>query len=78
MPFRKPTRMGRERKSASAPSLRKLAPMQKSPASAASVTESDRYRASSPPASGATTAATRAQVAASGPTTSCREVPNSA
>jgi hypothetical protein len=40
-PFRKPTRMGLERKSATAPSRRKLAPMQKRPASVVMVMVSD-------------------------------------
>jgi hypothetical protein len=42
MPFRKPKRIGLERKSASAPSRRKLAPRQHTPARKHKVTESDR------------------------------------
>lgn len=52
--------------------------MQKSPASAARATERDRCRSGSAAASGVKAAATRAQVAASGPTISCRDVPNRA
>jgi hypothetical protein len=44
IPFMNPTRMGRERKSASAPSLRKLAATQIAPAMNASDTESEAYR----------------------------------
>ena len=42
IPFRKPTRIGRDRKSASAPRRRKLAPIQKSPARKARVMDRDR------------------------------------
>ena len=78
MPFMNPTRIGRDRKSASTPSFRKLAPMHSTPARKASVSDSAMYSCASPAASGATEAATSVQVAASGPTTSWREEPNSA
>ena len=76
IPFRKPTSMGFERKSARAPNLKKLAPMHSTPASKASATDSDSYSFWSPEANGATAAATSAHVEASGPMINCREVPN--
>jgi len=41
IPFRKPTSMGFERKSARAPNLKKLAAMHSTPASKANVSDSD-------------------------------------
>jgi hypothetical protein len=52
--------------------------MQSSPAMRVRTTVRDAYSRGSPPASGAIAAAVMAQVAASGPTMSCREVPKSA
>ncbi len=52
--------------------------MQKTPVMIASAAVSDRYRDRSWPASGATTAATMAQVAASGATISWRDEPKKA
>ena len=78
IPFKNPTKIGLDKKSASAPRRRKLAPMQSNPLKKVKVTESERYRSLSDPASGATAAATSAQVAASGFTISCRDVPKTA
>ena len=69
-PFMNPMRMGLERKSPTAPSRKKLARMQKTPARNASITDMDAYSFGSPAASGATDAATIAQTAASGLTIS--------
>jgi hypothetical protein len=77
-PFRNPTRMGLDKKSAIAPSRKKLAAMQNRPAKNVTVTESDQYNWLSPPASGATAAAIIAHTAASGFTINCREVPKKA
>ncbi len=78
MPFRKPTRIGLDRKSASAPRRKKLPATHNRPAKKVSVIESERYKSASPAASGAMAAAIMAQVAASGLTISCREVPKTA
>ncbi len=78
MPFKNPTRIGFDRKSASAPNLKNRARIQKTPATKARSIESEKYSSSFPAASGPTAAATSAQVAASGPTINCRDVPNSA
>ena len=67
MPFRNPTRIGFERKSASAPNFRKLPAMQRAPVKTASAIESDKYKFASPIANGATAAATSAHVPESGP-----------
>ncbi len=74
-PFKYPTRIGFDKKSASAPSRKKLAPMQNNPAKSASATDNDQYNSASFPAIGATDAAIIAQAAASGLTMSCRDVP---
>ncbi|MOA16817.1 hypothetical protein D3C78_1370470 [compost metagenome] len=70
--------MGRERKSASTPSLKRLAIRHQKPVMAVMVITSCHWRVGSPAASGVTTAAMTAQVAASGPTMSWREVPKRA
>src|SRR3954468_8297977 len=78
IPFKKPTRIGFDRKSASAPNRKNRAAIQNTPARKASVMESETYRSALPAANGPTAAATIAQVAASGPTINCRDVPNNA
>jgi hypothetical protein len=78
IPFRNPTSIGFDRKSAKPPRRKNFARMQNTPAMKARVMESEKYASSSPAAIGATTAATSAQVAASGPTINCREVPKRA
>ena len=75
MPFRKPIRIGLDRKSANAPRRKKLPAMHNTPVKNVSAIESDKYNSASPAASGAIAAAIMAQVAASGFTISCREVP---
>jgi hypothetical protein len=77
-PFMKPTRTGLERKSPTAPSRKKLARMQNTPARNASITDIAEYKAGSPAASGATDAATIAQTAASGLIIKWRDVPKMA
>lgn len=77
-PLSRPTRIGRARKSARPPRRRKLAATQKTPVSSVRATENERYMPLLPAASGATTAAIMAQVAASGPMINWREVPASA
>src|SRR4051812_13349333 len=52
--------------------------MQKTPARKASVMESETYKSALSAANGPTAAATIAQVAASGPTINCRDVPKNA
>src|SRR5262249_21215446 len=47
-PFRKPTRIGLDRKSAKAPRRKKLATMQMSPVKNVNVIESDKYRSALP------------------------------
>src|SRR5436190_23149215 len=78
IPFRNPTRMGFERKSANAPNRRNRAAMQSTPARNARATDSETYSSSSPAPNGPMAAATSAQVAASGPMINWRDVPNNA
>jgi hypothetical protein len=75
MPFKNPTRIGLDRKSAITPSRKKLATIQNKPARNVSVTESDQYNSPLPPARGPIAAAIIAHTAASGLTINCREVP---
>src|SRR6516165_7440050 len=78
MPFKNPIRIGLDRKSANAPSRKKLAMMQNMPAKNVIATVSDQYNSLSPRASGATAAAIMAHAAASGFTINCRDVPKMA
>ena len=77
-PFMKPTRIGRDRKSAIAPRRSRLAARHMNPTSRVSIIASARCCDGSPPASVPTADATRAAAAAEVPTISCREVPSTA
>ncbi|SVK54633.1 Uncharacterised protein [Acinetobacter baumannii] len=77
-PFSSPLRIGRDSRSASAPSLNRLANRHQPPIIAVIMMVNCQWRSILPAASGVTTAAITAQVAASGPTISWRDEPNSA
>ena len=77
-PFNSPIKIGLDRKSANTPNLNRLAIKHQNPVIAVMVITSCQCLTLSPAASGVTTAAITAQVAASGPTISCLEVPNKA
>ena len=77
-PFNKPIKIGFDKKSANTPSLNRLATKHQKPVIAVIVTTNCQCLILSPAAKGVTTAAITAQVAASGPTISCFDVPNNA
>ncbi|MNL67841.1 hypothetical protein D3C87_1924770 [compost metagenome] len=77
-PLSSPLSIGLESKSASAPSLKRLANRHQAPIIAVIMMVSCQWRSMLPAASGVTTAAMTAQVAASGPTMSWREEPKKA
>ncbi|MNZ79536.1 hypothetical protein D3C78_981430 [compost metagenome] len=77
-PFSKPLSIGRESKSARAPSLKRLANRHQAPIIAVIIMVNCQWRSILPAANGVTTAAITAQVAASGPTISWREEPKNA
>ena len=74
-PFRNPTRIGLARKSATKPSRRKPARMQKIPVKIANTIESDISEIAWTAVSGIKVVPTMAQVAASGFTIRWRDVP---
>src|SRR5262249_16160298 len=75
MPFRKPTRIGLDKKADNGRRGKKLAAMQSRPVKNVSAIESERYSSASPAARGAIADAIIAQVAASGFTINWRDVP---
>ena len=77
-PCMNPTITGFDRKSATKPSRSTPASRQSTPVITPSPAASSAIRPGSPSASGATATATIAAIAVSGPTTSWRELPNSA
>ncbi len=74
-PFNKPIKIGLDKKSANTPNFNLLAIKHQKPVIAVMVTTSCQCLKLSPAARAVTTAAITAQVAASGPTISCLEVP---
>ena len=76
MPLRNPIRMGLDRKSASTPSRKRLAPRHIRPTKKVSAIDHERYSGDPIMASGLSAVANMAQVAASGPAMSCRDEPN--
>ncbi|MCY1454360.1 hypothetical protein D3C76_1518830 [compost metagenome] len=68
-------RMGREKKLAINPARASPAPISIKPTRMVTITDNCASRAGSPMANGAMAPATMAQVAASGPTINCRELP---